>query len=126
MTEYNDHDEIEVLRSAAAQMRGTELDRSAPGGDFTIDGLQADGYQWYAVGFGHPWNGWATPIVNAGSLQCLINDLSEIDGRPFGEIQPDGRLLVYGEEAEDNYQIAPNDYGAYHLHVLGWCFLQCG
>lgn len=125
MNHHDDH-EAEVLRAAAAQLRGTELDRSAPGGDFTIDGLQDDGYRWYAVGFGHPWNGWATPIVNRGSLQNLINDLAEIDGKPFGEIQPNGDLRVFGEEPEDNYTVSPTEFGEYHLHALGWCFLQRG
>lgn len=119
----NDH-EAELLRSAAAQMRGTELDRSDQGGDFTIDGLEE--YSWHAVSFGARWNGWATPIVTAATLQNLIGDLAEIDGKAFGEIQSDGRLLVLGEEPEDNHEIAPNERGQYHLHVLGWCFLQCG
>src|SRR5699024_8800782 len=118
-----DRRDADLLQSAAAQLRGSELDRSASSGDFTIDGLQDEGYQWYAVGFGHPWNGWATPIVNRGSLQCLINDLAELDGKPFGEIQPDGTLVVFGEEPEDNYEITPNKYGEYALFRLGWCFL---
>ncbi|WP_010540096.1 hypothetical protein [Dietzia alimentaria] len=118
--------DAELLRSAAAQMRGTELDRSAAGGDFTIDGLQDEGHQWFAIGFGQPWNGWATPIVNAGSLRNLIDDLAELDGEPFAEIQPDGNLLVFGEEPQDNYTVTPNESGEYALYQLGWCFLQCG
>lgn len=124
MTHHDDH-EAELLRSAAVQMRGTELDRSDVGGDFTLDGLQDD-HRWHAVAFGAPWNGWATPVVTQQTLQNIIDDLAELDGKPFGEIRPDGDLLVFGEEPEDNYTVTPNERGEYALHVLGWCFLQRG
>lgn len=118
---HRDNQEDRLLRAAAVQMRGTELDRSERGGDFTLDGLE--GCSWHAVAFGARWNGWATPIVSAGTLQNLIDDLAEIDGAPFGEIRPDATLLVYGEEPKDNYEITPTERGEYALHVLGWCFL---
>lgn len=113
----------DLLRSAAVQMRGTELDRSERSGDFTLDGLQDEEYHWHAVTFGDPWNGWATPIVTAETLQNMLDDLAELDGAAIGKIQADGRLLVYGEEPGDNYVITPNGRGEYALHVLGWCFL---
>lgn len=114
-------DEAELLRAAAVQMRGTELDRSDHGGDFTIDGLE--GYSWHAEAFGARWNGWATPIVTRQTLQNMIDDLAEIDGKPFAEIQPGNELLVYGEEPADSYAVAPNGAGEYALHILGWTFL---
>lgn len=114
--------EISLLRTAAVQMRGTELDRTEYGGDFTLDGLQDD-YSWHAVAFGAPWNGWAAPIITVETLQNLIDDLAELDGQPFGEIQAGGALLVYGEGPEDYYVLSPNDRGEYALHSLGWCFL---
>lgn len=117
--------DADLLRRAAAQLRGTALDRSDTSGDFTIDGLQGDGYRWHAIAFGEPWNGWATPIVNRATLQNLITDLAEIDGQTFGEIQANDELVVYGEEAEDNYLITPNKRGEYALFSLGWCFLVC-
>lgn len=120
MTEYDDH-EAELLRRAAVEMRGTELDRSSRGGDFTLDGLED--YSWHAVSFGARWNGWATPIVTRETLQNIIDDLAQIDGKPFGEIETDCSLLVYGKEPEDNYTVAPNERGEYALHVLGWTFL---
>lgn len=108
-----------LLRSAASQLRGTELDRTEVGGDFTLDGLQDD-HRWHAVAFGTPWSGWATPIVTAQTLQNMIDDLAELDGAPFGEIQPDGLLVVHGE---DSYTVTPNERGEYALHGLGWTFL---
>lgn len=114
--------ESEVLRSAAAQMRGTDLDRSDAGGNFTLDGLED--YSWHAAAFGARWNGWATPIVTRQTLQNLIDDLAQLDGHPFGEIRSNGDLLVYGEEPQDNFTVSPTEFGEYHLHVLGWCFLS--
>lgn len=121
MTDHHDH-EAELLRAAAIQMRGTDLDRSDGGGDFTLDGLQDD-HSWHAVAFGMPWNGWATPIVTTATLQNMLEDLAKLDGQPFGEIRPDGGLVVYGEQPEDNYVITPNECSEYSLHSLGWCFL---
>lgn len=115
--------DADLLRRAESQMRGSELDRSDRGGNFTIDGLQDDGYQWHAAAFGEPWNGWSTPIVTAATLQNMIDDLAQIDGQPFGEIQSDGELIVYGEEPEDNYTVTPNSKAEYALFPLGWCFL---
>lgn len=121
MSDYSDQ-EAQQLRAAAVQMRGTELDRSDRGGDFTLDGIQDD-HSWHAVAFGIPWNGWATPIVTAATLQNMIEDLVKLDGQPFGEIRTDGELIVYGEGLEDNYVITPNERGEYALHALGWSFL---
>lgn len=121
MTDHDDH-HAELLRAAAIQMRGTDLDRSDGGGDFTLDGLQDD-HRWHAVAFGIPWNGWATPIITAATLRNMIEDLAKLDGQPFGEIRPNGDLVVYGEEPEDNYVITPNERSEYALHSLGWCFL---
>lgn len=115
--------DADLLRRAASQMRGSELDRSASGGDFTLDGLQGD-CRWHAVAFGEPWNGWSTPIVTRQTLQNMIDDLARIDGEPFGEIRPYGDLFVYGEESEANHTITPNDRGEYALWELGWTFLE--
>lgn len=122
MTDHED-DEAELLHAAAVQMRGTELDRTESGGDFTLEGLEDD-HNWHAVSFGARWNGWATPIVTRQTLKNMIDDLAELDGQRFGEIQTDGELLVYGEESEDNFTVSPNDNGEYALHVLGWTFLS--
>lgn len=121
MADPDDH-EIELLRAAAIQMRGTDLDHSGGGGDFTLDGLQDD-HSWHAVAFGLLWNGWATPIVTTATLRNMLEDLSKLDGQPFGEIRPNGELVVYGEQSEDNYVITPNERSEYALHALGWCFL---
>lgn len=120
-----DNRDADLLRRAASQMRGSELDRSLVGGDFTIDGLQDDGYQWHAVAFGTPWNGWATPVVTAETLQNMLDDLAELDDVVIGEIQADDGFLIYGEDPEDNYVIRAGIDDLYHLYKLGWTFLVC-
>ncbi|GAA2375855.1 hypothetical protein [Gordonia cholesterolivorans] len=117
--------ENSLLRTAAVQLRGTDLDRSEHGGDFTLDGLYERGIRWHAEAFGEPWNGWATPIVTAATAKNMFADLLELgeaDG-PLGAITDDG-LLVYGEDEDDNFVIAPNDRGEFALWELGWTFLK--
>lgn len=118
--------ENNLLRTAAVQMRGTDLDRSEHGGDFTLDGLYERGIRWHAEAFGAPWNGWATPIVTAATARNMLDDLVELgaaSGR-LGEVTDEG-LVVYGEDESDNFTIAANDRGEFALWELGWTFLKC-
>lgn len=117
--------EASLLRTAAVQMRGTDLDRSEHGGEFTLDGLYERGIRWHAEAFGEPWNGWATPIVTAATATSLFADLLDLGEteRLVGEVTADG-LLIHGEDEDDDFVIAPNARGEFALWELGWTFLQ--
>ncbi len=87
---------------------------------FTLDnGL---GKCWKAIGFGKPWNGWLTPIVDQHTLMDIFDFGDADDGSYTLDFASDGTALIY-HNFEGNYttRIARVD-GSYDLFHLGWCF----
>lgn len=65
-----------------------------------------------ARSYGPTWNGWATPVIERGVLQHLLDDLDE----PHKWV---GSSLWV---ADDDKPFEPREDGLYDTHFLGWTF----
>ena len=105
-------------------------------GDWELEPGGAGYYTAYqAVGFDHPWNGWATPVVTASVMARLVWRQNELCTR-FAEAvgvddwtrmsMPDNSVVVFSGMYPDEppYRVDPDTDGLYHLVDLGWTFEQ--
>lgn len=79
---------------------------------FTINGFEP-GHVWPAVGFGQPWNGWATPVVTREVLESVI---AATEGESVNISE--GTAVIGGEKLRADAD------GSYDLGQIGWCFIQ--
>lgn len=77
---------------------------------FTLDSLP--GRFFHALGYGAPWHGWATPVVDADTCQALLT----ATGEPH---RWDGSVLVL----DDGTVARTDQHGHYDLGGWGWTFV---
>lgn len=77
---------------------------------FTLDSLP--GHFFPALHYGAPWNGWATPVVDADTCKALLAATEE----PH---RWDGPVLVL----DDGVVTSPGEHGFYDLCAWGWMFV---
>lgn len=76
---------------------------------------------WECFGFDAPWNGWASPIVDAETLLDILADAEwwyRADGTVFHVAsEPD-------TDKEEIVVLAADSAGHYHLRDMGWTFME--
>ena len=76
---------------------------------------------WECFGFDAPWNGWASPIVDAETLLDVLADAGwwhQTDDTVFHlAAEPD-------TDEEEIVVLAADSAGHYHLRDMGWTFME--
>lgn len=96
--------------------------------EWSLDHWWEEGVSFPAVGYGQPWNGWATPIVTRETLEnfrakCasdeeIMGSLEEMSG------EYEGKMLEWEGDSLwlDGSLISPNEDGTYSFGFIGWTF----
>lgn len=78
---------------------------------------------WAALGFGTPWNGWATPIVSREVMEKFMDHVK--NDPELTEDLLDGTIGWEGDDAIiDGARISPMEDGSYAFGFLGWTFIE--
>ncbi|QGJ88366.1 hypothetical protein SEA_DREAMTEAM1_90 [Mycobacterium phage DreamTeam1] len=89
---------------------------------FSIDGSD---WQYSAVRFGKPWNGWATPVVVREVFEKLARQ-EDPDSNHFelSFVVTSGVALWHDFSTGEILRIEPDISGHYDLSGLGWTFYE--